>query len=118
MGQHAMNLDIDVAPLLQVENLVISVKFAQARSYARLNATELEMMNLTGDNNGMDMIMLPPTMRAQVPTSNFFQRGGYERNPIASRNNTVAQLFLATATVMDEQSKLQGGMDLAAVFPE
>jgi hypothetical protein len=70
MGQHALNLDIDVAPLLQVENLVISVKFAQARSYARLNATELEMMNLTGDNNGMDMIMLPPTMRAQVPTSN------------------------------------------------
>jgi hypothetical protein len=63
------------------------------------------------------MIMLPLTMREQVPTSNFFHQGGYERNPVAARNNVVAQLLAATAAVMDEQSQLQGAMDLAAAFP-
>jgi hypothetical protein len=115
-GVHALILDIDVGPLLQVQKLVDSVRFAQERGYVLLDAVQLEMMNLTGDGNGMDMIMLPPTMRAQVSTSNFFQRGGYERNPIAARNNVVAKLLAATASVMDEQSKLQGAMDLATVF--
>jgi hypothetical protein len=32
-------------------------------------------------------------LRDKVPTSNFFQRGGYERNPIARRTGTVAALF-------------------------
>jgi hypothetical protein len=115
---HALILDVDVGPLLQVQKLVDSVSFAREHGYAQLDAVELEMMNLTGDGNGLDVIMLPLAMREQVPTSNFFQRGGYERNPIAVRNNVVAQLLAATAAVMDEQSKLQGAMELAAAFPD
>ena len=46
-------------------------------------------MNLTGDGNGFDMVMMPQAMREQVPTSNFFQRGGYERNGIARRTSVV-----------------------------
>ncbi len=42
-------------------------------------------MNFTGDGNGFDMVTMPLEFRTQVPTSNFFQRGGYERNPIARR---------------------------------
>ncbi len=114
---HALILDVDVGPLLQVQKLVDSVSFAREHGYAQLDAVELEMMNLTGDGNGLDMIMLPLTMREQVPTSNFFHQGGYERNPVAARNNVVAQLLAATAAVMDEQSQLQGAMDLAAAFP-
>ena len=116
LGIHALILDVDVGPLLQVQKLLDSVTFAREQGYGQLHAVELEMMNLTGDGNGLDMIMLPPAMREQVPTSNFFQRGGYERNPIAARNNVVAHLLGATAAVMDEQSKLQGAMDLAAAF--
>lgn len=74
-----------------------SVNFAKRKGYtAPLTAAELEMMNLTGDGNGFDMVSMPQAMRIVVPTSNFFQRNGYERNPVAIRNNTVAKLLAAT----------------------
>ena len=114
---HALNLDIDVGPLLQTQKLLDSVVFAKNRQYPKaLTAAELEMMNLTGDGNGLDMISLPPEMRDQVPTSNFFQRGGYDRNPVASRNPTVAQLIAATNAVMDRESSLQGAKTLGSFY--
>ena len=114
---HAMVLDIDVGPLLQTHKLLTSVIFARAKGYARaLTAAELEMMNLTGDSTGLDMVTMPPAIREQVPTSNFFQRGGYERNPVAIRNNTVAKLLAVTDNRMDSNSNLQGAKDLAAAF--
>jgi hypothetical protein len=82
-----------------------------------LSAAELEMMNLTGDGNGFDMVTLAAELCDQVPTSNFFQKEGYERNPVASRNNVVAKLLVATNAKMDTEVKLQGAKDLAAVFP-
>ncbi|MBS4006698.1 MAG: hypothetical protein KGZ91_25285 [Afipia sp.] len=117
MAVHALNLDIDVGPLLQTLKLMDSVNFARRKGYtAPLTAAELEMMNLTGDGNGFDMVSMPQAMRAVVPTSNFFQRNGYERNPVAIRNNTVAKLLAATDARMDNQVNLQGAKDLAAAF--
>jgi hypothetical protein len=114
---HAMVLDIDVGPLLQTHKLLTSVIFARAKGYSRaLSAAELEMMNLTGDGTGLDMVTMPQPIREQVPTSNFFQRGGYERNPVAIRNNTVAKLLDVTDRRMDSNSNLPGAKDLAAAF--
>jgi hypothetical protein len=114
---HAMVLDIDVGPLLQTHKLLTSVIFARAKGYTRpLTAAELEMMNLTGDSTGLDMVTMPQAMREQVPTSNFFQRSGYERNPVASRNNTVAKLLAVTDSRMDSNSNLPGARELAAAF--
>jgi hypothetical protein len=114
---HAMNLDIDVGPLLQTQKLIDSVRFAHSKGYtAPLTAAELEMMNLTGDGNGLDMVMMPAAMRDKVPTSNFFQQGGYGRNPVASRNNVVAKLIAATNVKMDHEVQLQGARDMAAAF--
>ena len=114
---HAMVLDIDVGPLLQTHKLLTSVIFARTKGYTRpLTAAELEMMNLTGDGTGLDMVTMPQAMREQVPTSNFFQRGGYERNPVAIRNNTVAKLLAVTDARMDSNSNNQGAKDLAAAF--
>ena len=48
--------------------------------------------------------------------SNFFQRGGYERNPVAIRHNTVAKLLDVTDARMDSNSNLPGARDLAAAF--
>jgi len=96
-----------------------SVVFARAQGYgAVLSAAELEMMNLTGDGNGLDILTMPLAWRERVPTSNFFQPGGYERNPIAGRSGVVSKLTAATNAVMDQESKLQGAKDLAAVFPK
>jgi hypothetical protein len=114
---HAMVLDIDVGPLLQTHKLLTSVIFARAKGFSRpLTAAELEMMNLTGDGTGLDMVTMPQAMREQVPTSNFFQRGGYERNPVAIRNNTVAKLLEVTDRRMDSNSNLPGAKELAAAF--
>jgi hypothetical protein len=62
------------------------------------------------------MVTIPEEMRAQIPTSNFFLRNGYERNPVAIRNNTVAKLLAATNSIMDKGTMLQGARDLAAAF--
>jgi hypothetical protein len=62
------------------------------------------------------MVTMPPAMREQVPTSNFFQRSGYERNPVASRHNTVAKLLAVTDARMDANSNLPGARELAAAF--
>jgi hypothetical protein len=114
---HAMVLDIDVGPLLQTHKLLTSVLFARAKGHTRpLSAAELEMMNLTGDGTGLDMVTMPQPLREQVPTSNFFQRGGYERNPVAIRHNTVAKLLDVTDARMDSNSNQQGAKDLAAAF--
>src|SRR5262245_24650352 len=59
LGIHALNLDIDIGPLLQTQKLLDSVVFARKQGFGRaLSAAELEMMNLTGDGNGIDMITM------------------------------------------------------------
>jgi hypothetical protein len=114
---HAMVLDIDVGPMLQTHKLLTSVIFARTKGYTRpLTAAELEMMNLTGDGTGLDMVTMPRALREQVPTSNFFQRGGYERNPVAIRHNTVAKLLAITDNRMDSNSNMPGAKELASAF--
>jgi hypothetical protein len=114
---HSMVLDIDVGPMLQTYKLLTSVMFARAKGYNRpLTAAELEMMNLTGDGTGFDMVTMPQSFREQVPTSNFFQRSGYERNPVAIRHNTVAKLLAVTDARMDANSNQPGAKELAAAF--
>jgi hypothetical protein len=114
---HAMVLDVDVGPMLQTHKLMTSVVFARERGFTRpLTAAELEMMNLTGDGTGLDMVTMPQAMREQVPTSNFFRRGGYERNPVAIRHNTVAKLLAVTDARMDANSRETGAKQLAAAF--
>jgi hypothetical protein len=117
LGIHAAILDIDIGPLLQVQKLLDSVQFARAKGYmAPLTAAELELMNLTGDGNGFDMVTMPREMRARVPTANFFQRSGYERNPVARRTSVVARLIADIEGTMSRASQSPGSRDLAAAF--
>jgi hypothetical protein len=115
LGVHALNLDLDVGPMLQAQKLLDSVVFARRKGFSRtLTAAELEMMNLTGDGNGFDMVMMPMPWRDQVPTANFFRPSGYADNPVAQRNNVVAKLIAATDARMDEEIKKPGARELAA----
>ena len=118
-GVHSITLDIDIGPYAQTQKLLDSVVFARVKGVRRtLTAAELEMMNLTGDGNGFDMVTMPESMRDKVPTSNFFQRGGYERNPVASRNNTVKALLAATDSKMEGEARLQGARDMAEAYDQ
>jgi hypothetical protein len=103
--------------MLQTHKLLTSVQFARERGFGRpLTAAELEMMNLTGDGTGLDMVTMPQPMREQVATANFFQRSGYERNPVASHYNTVAKLLAITDQRMDANAMQPGAKELAAAF--
>ena len=117
LGIHALNLDVDVGPYLQTQKLMDSVVFARRKGFAQtLTAAELEMMNLTGDGNGFDMIIMPRAWRDRVPTANFFQKSGYRDNPVAQRNNVVAKLIAATNARMEEEVKKSGARELAAAL--
>src|SRR3954453_18039277 len=72
------------------------------------------MMKRTGEGTGFDMVTMPQAMRERVPTSNFFQRSGYERNPVAIRHNTVAKLLAVTEARVDSNSPNPGPTPLAA----
>jgi hypothetical protein len=116
-GIHAAVLDIDIGPLLQVQKLLDSVQFARLKGYrAPLSAAELELMNLTGDGNGIDMVMMPQDLRERVPTANFFQPNGYARNPVARRTKVVAGLIAEIQRHMDRNAKTPGARELAAGF--
>ncbi|HET6387874.1 hypothetical protein [Hyphomicrobium sp.] len=116
-GIHALVLDIDISPLMQVEKLLTSLNYAKRMGYTKsLSAAELEMFNLTGDGNGFDMVSMPDAMKKKIPTANFFQRHGFERNLIAVQNNTVEKLIAATDAKMELEAKLDGAKALAAAF--
>jgi hypothetical protein len=116
-GVHAVLLDSDIGPLLQVQKLADSLQFARSKGFkGTLKPAELELMNLTGDGNGFDMVSMPQAIRERVPTANFFQRQGYERNPIARRTKVVANLVADIAGKMARASQAVGARDLAAAF--
>jgi hypothetical protein len=114
---HAAVLDRDIGPLLQVRKLVNSVLYARRNGVTRaLTGAELELMNFTGDGNGIDIVTMPENLRAIVPTANFFQQRGYERNPIARRTGTVARLIADIDARMDRALQAPGARELAASF--
>jgi len=116
-GIHAAVLDIDLGPILQVQKLTDSIHFARAKGYmAPLTGAELELMTLTGDGNGFDMVTMPQALRARVPTANFFQQQGYERNPVARRTGVVANLIADIEGKMSHGSQAQGARELASAF--
>jgi len=116
-GAHAAVLDIDIGPMLQVQKLVDSVRFAKTKGYtAPLSAAELELMNLTGDGNGIDLVTMPADLRSRVPTANFFQPNGYARNPIAKRTGNVANLFEALENIIAREVRSPGAQEMAAAF--
>jgi len=117
LGVHALNLDLDIGPMLQTQKLADSIVFARRKGFSRtLSAAELEMLNLTGDGNGFDMVTMPASWRDQVPTANFFRASGYADNPVAKRNNVVAKLIAATDARMEEEIKKPGARELAALL--
>ena len=116
-NMESMLLDIDIGPMLQVQKLKDSVAFARSKGRdTPLTAAELEMMNLTGDGNGLDIILMPAAVRERVPTANFFRPSGYGDNPVAQRNNVVAKLIAATDARMDLEVAKPGARELAALL--
>lgn len=102
MAMHSTNLDKDIGPMMQVKKLqdtLSSVKKNLQGVYDAMKArdpndpllpelearikeptpAQLELLNLAGAGAGGRMLRQE---NWDVPTANFFDRGGFERNPV------------------------------------
>jgi hypothetical protein len=114
LGIHALNLDADVGPWLQVLKLKALKDYAAEDGRQSLSGSEIELMNLAGPRTGLEM--LQPVGRT-MPTSNFFSEMGYYRNAIV-REKTAAELLTALNDRMEVNIKKAGAVEFAEVFDE
>jgi hypothetical protein len=113
-GIHAINMDGDIGPWLQVLKLEGLKELAAKKGRPRLTGAEIELMNLAGPGTGLEM--MTPAGRAAT-TPNFFERSAYGRNTIV-RGKTGAELLKALDVRMDDNIKNDGAIVFAQVFDE
>ena len=111
---HALNLDADIGPWLQVIKLKGLKEEADRAGRPRLTGAEIELMNLAGPRTGLEM--MEPIARG-MPTANFFSQGGYYRNTIV-REKTAAELLKALDDRMEIHLKKPGSIEFLAAFDE
>jgi hypothetical protein len=110
---HALNLDADIGPWLQVIKLKgLKETAASEAGRQELSGPEIELMNLAGPRTGLEML----TPVAQVmPTTNFFSRQGYERNTVV-RERTAAELLVELGKRMEHGLQKPGAIEFASAF--
>ena len=113
-GIHAINLDPDVGPWLQVIKLRGVLDHGIQAGRTGLSGPELELMNLAGPGTGLEM-MTPIGRR--MPTTNFFSRAAYYRNTIV-REKTGAELLAALEQRMRVNEKNKGAIEFGQIFDE
>jgi len=114
MGIHAINLDGDIGPWLQVVKLHGLKNMAEKAGIAALTGAEIELMNLAGPGTALEM-MRPAAKNAA--TTNFFARDAYFRNTIV-RDKTSAGLLVALDKRMDENIINAGAIEFNEAFRE
>jgi hypothetical protein len=114
LGIHALNLDADVGPWLQVLKLKGLKDDAAAAGRDSLSGSQIELMNLAGPRTGLEMLL---PVAQNMPTSNFFSAGGYYRNTIV-RDRTAAELIRALDERMEVNLKKPGAVEFAQIFDE
>ncbi len=114
MAVHALNLDADIGPWMQVQKLEDTRLFAVRKGKTRLTGAELEIMNLAGPQSGFEMQL---KLTRDLPTANFFERKGYERNSIV-RGRTAGQLLAEIEKRMEAHLEEKGAVEFLDVFRE
>jgi hypothetical protein len=112
LGMHALNLDGDIGPWMQVVKLKSIKDYAAKKGFSNLSGAQLEIMNLAGPARGFEMMQ---GIGSTMPTSNFFDRGGYERNPVV-HDKTGTQLLAKLNEIMDRNVQKPGAARFAQIF--
>jgi hypothetical protein len=112
MGLHALNIDGDVGPWLQVIKLHGLKEMAEKQGIPALKGAEIELMNLAGPGTGLEM-MRPAALNAA--TTNFFARDAYYRNTIV-RDKSSAELLKALDERMDTNMTNPGAIEFVDAF--
>ncbi len=114
LGIHAINMDSDLGPWLQVLKLKGLKDDAIDAGRGKLTGAEIELMNLAGPRTGLEM-MTP--VGSIMPTSNFFSEGGYARNPVV-RDKSAAELLATLDARMEVHLKKPGSIEFAQIFDD
>lgn len=114
LGVHAINLDGDIGPWLQVIKLRGVKDIAAKSGRTDLDSTELELMNLAGPGTGLEMMT---SVGLKMPTVNFFSRGGYERNSVV-RGRISSELLDELGKRMDGNQRNSGAREFERIFDE
>lgn len=114
MGIHALNLDADVGPWLQVIKLRGLKDEGERAGRNALSGAEIELMNLAGPRTGLEMM---EAVGRGMPTANFFSQAAYYRNTIV-REKSAAQLLVALNERMELNLKKPGSIEFMQAFEE
>ena len=109
---HALNLDADVGPMLQVLKLTRIRDAAAKKGFMRISGAQMELLNLVGYGRGLEM-MRPVAHGAS--TANFLSRRGYFRNPVA-KGRTAAQLLAKLGSIIAKRMRNCGSIEFLQAF--
>lgn len=109
---HAINLDGDIGPWIQVRKLLGIKQAAERAGFDRLTGAQMELLNLAGPGRGLEM--LHPSAR-DAATANFFERTAYSRNPVV-HGKTAATLLTAIDGIMEKNLQRDGSKRFLAAF--
>jgi hypothetical protein len=111
-AMHALLLDADIGPALQVYKLAGIVTAAARHGIGELSSAQLELLNLVGDGRGLDA--LAPAAK-NAPAANFFDRSGYEANPVA-KGQTASSLLTRLGAIIGRHKRECGSKRFFEAF--
>jgi hypothetical protein len=111
-AMHAANLDVDIGPKMQMNKVKGIIEAARAAGHESLTPSQLELLNLAGEKNGL--LMLKPD-HSELPTANFFDRAGYDANPVVHQR-TSSTLLARIDELMTKNVTKPGAQELLAAF--
>ncbi len=114
LGMHAINIDGDIGPWLQVVKIKGLKLSAERNGRKNLSGSQIELMNLAGPGTGLEMMR---TAGMGAPTTNFFARRAYYRNTIV-RGKTSKELIAALDERMNQNMKNSGAREFVEIFDE
>ncbi|MEM8839656.1 MAG: hypothetical protein AAGE89_16315, partial [Pseudomonadota bacterium] len=110
---HALNLDLDIGPMIQMTKLAIVRDYAVRKNIKNLTSERLELMNLVGYPRGA--LMLAP-VASDVPTANFVSEREIRANRRVLGDKTVAQSIARIKRVIDLRKKECGSEEFFRAF--
>jgi hypothetical protein len=121
-AMHAMLLDKDVGPRIAMQKLKSALDAAAEKGMRNLSPADLALVNLAGNDMGTKMLgagMTSDQKRAvqEASTSYFFDRAGWDRNPIV-KYRTVGRLRERIGEVIAEKLQKPGSQEFYRAFAD
>lgn len=110
---HALNLDPDIGPMIQMEKLAFVRRYAIDKGLGNLDSDRLELLNLVGYPRGVKML---ERVAYQVPTANFVSAREIRANFAVLGDKTVEESVLKIRRVIERRKQECGSIEFFEMF--